>query len=220
MNFRLRLRQQFLWSGQQAIEKYLKAILLYNGKSARYIDPSAKNKIEFRHDLDALHREVSKLPSIGYRVVGENERFLSYLSRFGAGNRYLSRSSYNTSDALPRLDRLVWTVRRYCQYIPDRGIGLKSSVAGMRDAVIRQINNPQFDERPIDFSLFHGELEDILRRDLRDITRQALVWANMWYGSRQRSKIKYHSFNSSEIPPNESRRMGIDLKRLAEFVKP
>jgi len=33
-NYRLKLRQQFLWSAQQAVEKYLKAILLFNGKSA------------------------------------------------------------------------------------------------------------------------------------------------------------------------------------------
>ncbi|CUB05958.1 HEPN domain-containing protein [Marinomonas fungiae] len=31
VNFRLGLRQQFLWSAQQAIEKYLKAILLFKG---------------------------------------------------------------------------------------------------------------------------------------------------------------------------------------------
>ncbi len=36
MNYRMRLREQFLWSGQQAVEKYFKAILLYNGISARF----------------------------------------------------------------------------------------------------------------------------------------------------------------------------------------
>lgn len=35
-NYRMRLRQQFLWSAQQAVEKYLKATLLFNGRSARY----------------------------------------------------------------------------------------------------------------------------------------------------------------------------------------
>ena len=38
-NYRMHLRQQFLWSAQQAMEKYLKAILLFNGKSARYYQP-------------------------------------------------------------------------------------------------------------------------------------------------------------------------------------
>jgi len=43
-NYRMRLRQQFLWSAHQAVEKYLKAILLFNGKSARFYTPAATAK--------------------------------------------------------------------------------------------------------------------------------------------------------------------------------
>lgn len=42
-NYRLRLREQFLWSSLQAIEKYLKAILLFNGISARYLSGTCPN---------------------------------------------------------------------------------------------------------------------------------------------------------------------------------
>lgn len=35
--WRLRLRDQFLWSAQQTIEKLLKGTLLFDGRSARYL---------------------------------------------------------------------------------------------------------------------------------------------------------------------------------------
>ncbi len=47
-NFKLRLRQQFLWSAQQCIEKYLKAILLFNGQSI----------LRYGHNLRALNKAV------------------------------------------------------------------------------------------------------------------------------------------------------------------
>jgi len=221
MNYRLKLRQQFLWSGQQAIEKYLKAILLFNGKSARYyLTPDTSMKKEFGHNLDALHSEVGKLSYLGYNLDGEDKRFLSFLSKLGGSNRYMSTSSYNTRDAIQRLDRLVWSVRRYCQYIADRGLGCGDAVPGMREAVIRSINSPKHLERPVDFSLFNGELEKVLKRDPRDLTRQALVWANLYYGRKQRSKVTYRSFSSSEVPPQERKWPNIDWKRLEEYVKP
>jgi hypothetical protein len=43
-NYRMRLRQQFLWSAHQAVEKYLKATLLFNGKSARFYTPPVIQK--------------------------------------------------------------------------------------------------------------------------------------------------------------------------------
>lgn len=36
-NFRMAFPQQFLWAGSQAVEKYLKGILLLNGRSAKYV---------------------------------------------------------------------------------------------------------------------------------------------------------------------------------------
>lgn len=220
MNYRLKLRQQFLWSGHQAIEKYLKAILLFNGKSARYPTVPVKNRKEFGHDLDLLHKEVSKLSSIGYALVREDEKFLSFLSKLGGANRYLSTSSYNTSDAIHRLDRLVWKVRRYCQYISDRGLGCSEAVPGMRAADIRAINSPAHVERPVGFSLFDGELEKVLKRESTDLARRALIWANLHYGTKQRSAVTYRSFSSSEVPPSEGSWPNFDFELVAEYIKP
>jgi HEPN domain-containing protein len=139
-NYRMRLRQHCLWSVHQAVEKYLKAILLFNGKSARFYTPAGtEKKKEFGHDLDALLLEVKSIPLFRIDIDPENEQFLSYLSYQGGANRYVSTSAYNTSDAIHRLDQLVWHIRRYCQYIPDRGNGCIEAVPGMQEAILRSM---------------------------------------------------------------------------------
>jgi HEPN domain-containing protein len=73
-NCRMGLRQQFLWAGLQAVEKYLKAILLFNGKSAK----------KGGHDLEKLCKKVKEIDYLKKFLVEEcNQRFLSYLSKQG-----------------------------------------------------------------------------------------------------------------------------------------
>jgi len=220
-NYRMRLRQQFLWSAHQAVEKYLKATLLFNGRSSRfYTPPGATKKREFGHDLDALITEVKNIALFKLEIEPEDEKFLSYLSHQGGANRYLSTSAYNTSDAIHRLDRLVWHIRRYCQYIPDRGLGCREAVPGMQEAVVRSITDPSKKKSPHSFALFAGKLESVIKRNPEDPARKALVWANLWYGKKKRLRVTYDSFSSSEIPPNEREWTGVDWKLIEEYVKP
>ena len=220
-NYRMHLRQQFLWSAQQAMEKYLKAILLFNGKSARYYSlPDGRKKKEFGHDLSALLVEVKQLPLFKIEVESEDEKFLSYLSRLGGANRYLSMSSYNTSDAIHRLDRLVWNVRRYCQYIPDRGLGCSSAVPGLQAAFVRSIEDPNRKLMPHKFSLLGGELEAVIKRPPKDPARKALVWANLFYGKKRRLQVTYSSFSSSEVSPSDRDWKDVDWSVIAQYVKP
>lgn len=220
-NYRMRLRQQFLWSAQQALEKYLKAILLFNGKSARFYTPvGSTKKTEFRHDLDALLLEARSIPLFRIEIDSEDEQFLSYLSRQGGANRYLTTHAHTTSDAIHKLDRLVWRIRRYCQYIPDGGIGCHEAVAGMQEAILRSINDPSKEMTPHCFALFGGELETVVKRSPRDPTRKALVWANLWYGKKKPHRVIYSGFSSSEIPPIERKWQGVDWTLIEEYVKP
>ena len=219
-NYRMQLRQQFLWSSHQAVEKYLKAILLFNGRSARFYTPAgATKRREFGHDLEALLTEVTSIALFNLEIEPEDEKFLTYLSRQGA-NRYLSTSAYNTSDAIHRLDKLVWHIRRYCQYIDDRGIGCREAVPGMQEAVLRSIADPVKKKIPHSFALFGGELEAVIKRIPTDLARKALVWANLWYGKKRRLRVTYSSFSSSEIPPNEREWTGVDWTLIEEYVKP
>ena len=48
---RLDLKQQFLWASLQAIEKYLKAILLYNHRSAKRLG----------HDIEQAYERLQEI---------------------------------------------------------------------------------------------------------------------------------------------------------------
>lgn len=220
-NYRMQLRQQFLWSAHQAVEKYLKATLLFNGRSARfYLPAGASKRREFGHDLIALAAEVKNIPIFNLKIEQEDEMFLSYLSRQGGANRYLSKSAYNTADAIHQLDQLVWHIRRYCQYIADRGVGCPEAVPGMQQAIVRSITDPSKELTPHSFALSGGELESVMSRNPKDPARKALVWANLFYGSKRRIRVSYYGFSSSEIPPNERQWTDVDWKLLGEYVKP
>lgn len=214
-NYKMQLRQQFLWSAQQSIEKYLKAILLFNGKSARYRTGSRK---EFGHKLSALVDEVKTIPIFTFSLDPQHELFIKYLSQQGP-NRYLGTTAYNAPDVLHELDSVVWQIRRYCQYFPDRGIGSSAPNQGMREASIRAALNPNH-KGPQHFSLFAGELEKIANRPKADPARQSLVWANLYYGAKRRTTVTLQTFSSAEVPPAERGWTGVDWKDVEEFVKP
>jgi len=220
-NYRMRLRQQFLWSAHQAVEKYLKAILLFNGKSARFYTPTNTTKRkEFGHDLDALLLETISISLFRIDIDPENEQFLSYLSSQGGANRYISTSAYHTSNAIHRLDRLVWHIRRYCQYIPDRGFGCREAIPGMQEAFLKSITDPSIKKVPHSFVLFAGELEKVIKRGPEDPARKALVWANLWYGKKKRYRVTYDGFSSSEIPPSEREWQNVKWELIEDYVKP
>lgn len=219
-NFRMQLRQQFLWSAQQAIEKYLKAILLFNDKSARYPQkkhPQEKPK-EFNHNLAALIQEVETITIFKFELGQKHQRFLKYLDQQGQ-NRYLSTTAYNTGEVLQQLDETVWHIRRYCQYMPDRWLGSQEPVPGLREASVRAALNPAHADHPQLFSIRAGDLEKIVKRPSSDPTRRALVWANMFYGSSRRKRVSHRTFSSSEVPPNERGWSGVDWKAVEQYVK-
>jgi HEPN domain-containing protein len=217
MNYRMQLRQQFLWSAQQSIEKYLKAILLYNGISARYyIEEGTSKKKEFGHNLVKLNEKVGRIDYLNYELPEWVPLFLDYLTELGGSNRYLSKVSYNNSDAMHKLDEVVWNIRRYCQYIPD------SEMPGLKVAVVNGINSPSYKKKPKSFKLFRGELETIINRPHKDPARKALVWANLFYGKKNRSIVKFHPMSSSEIPPQHRDWFEQEANKqiIAEYIKP
>ncbi len=215
-SFRMQLRQQFLWSAHQAIEKYLKAILLYNGRSARH--PSFRKK-EFGHDLLALISEVRKIPIFAFEIPLEDETFINYLAAQGA-NRYLSISAYNTDKELHQLDSAIWHIRRYCQYMADRGIGCQLPIHGMREAVVRVALNPSHKQRPHAFEVFSGELEQVVQRSSSDPARRALVWANLYYGAKKRRKVVYQTFSSLEVSLRDRGWKGVNWEQVEQYIKP
>lgn len=219
MSYRLRLRQQFLWLALQSVEKYLKAILLFNGESSRYRLVDGK-KDRYDHDLTKLLAQVNSFQFFESSLAATDVEFLTLLNKHGkAGNRYSETASYNLCEWIHSLDESVWKIRRFCQYIPDRGLGSKNLVPGLKEVYIRSIASEEHLHKPQRFRIIGGELEAILGRKSKDHARRALVWANMWYGSRVRRRVHYSSFSSSQIPPHERGWEGVDWENVKEYVK-
>jgi hypothetical protein len=204
--YRMDLRDQFLWASLQACEKYLKAILLFNGKSARYdpekYDPNKpqKNK-EFGHNVswlfDVVIRDIPDL--LLDRCPSWLPQFLKYLTNFG-DNRYVTKATFTTGDELRNLDEAVWILRRVCQnfnWTPAKeNLRPKLIAAAMRT---HARNNPALYRA---FGAIDGFLERKLKQSKNDPAREALVWNNMFFANRQRRRVTYKHFSSSENPPH------------------
>lgn len=158
---RSELTSQYLWSSQQAMEKYLKCIILMNRiehPNKRWYKPSV--------GLDAIERS-GKL-SLG--LTEPTTAFLHYLDRYGEV-RYFERSYHASMHDLVKLDRAVWELRRFCTLAPEP-----------RMSVLRH-------HEPVPkVRLVRGRLEEIL--DKRDHpARRALLWGNGFFGGRRRDVV-------------------------------
>jgi len=186
---------------------------LFNGKKVK----------PFSHNLVVLNDEICKLEYLNYKLPNWTPEFLTYLTELGGFNRYLTTSSYNAPDAMHKLDELIWNVRRYCKYIVDSGLGIEGAkeMPGMKEAVINSINNPYYQDKPIDFRLINGELEKIIKRPHKDPARKALIWANLFYGKKNRKVVKFSSMSSSEIPPQDRDWFDneANIEVISEYIK-
>jgi hypothetical protein len=208
MNYQMELREQFLWASLQACEKYLKAILLFNEKSARFCDGAKtgeqkKRRPEFGHDLLKLLVAVQEITDLPLDKPEWLTEFLGYLNRFG-NNRYLSIATYAVGDELRRIDEVVWTLRRLCQsfdWFVTCGDGPENN---HRPRLLAQISNPERRKNPAlerPFGAIDGHLEKVLKRPHRDMARRALVWNNLFFANRQRHRLSYLHLSSSANPP-------------------
>lgn len=174
MAYRAHLLQQFNWSALHALEKYLKAICLYNRIRSNGI----------QHDLRKLRKRLAGLTYI--RLKSKTIEFMDHVQDFG-GDRYLTRSWMSRPEDLPLLDRAVWDVRRFCQVLnPEftrEPAENEERLAKLREQLNQESLEPH-DEPPL-----AGRLEEIL--DRKDHPgREALVWMNHCFGPRRRRTVK------------------------------
>ena len=102
--YRNDLMLQFLWMSQQAIEKYLKAILLYNHQSTKKLG----------HKLEKAIERINKIENFRFNIDERAIKFIKYLDQQGV-NRYLELAHYTIGRELLDLDHAVWQIRRYCK---------------------------------------------------------------------------------------------------------
>lgn len=206
---RLGLDFQFLWFAQQAIEKYLKAILLYSGMSAK----------GFSHSIHEIYKRVLAIPDIKFDFPQDIEKFIKNLDWYGS-NRYFEFPHSLQEDDLLQLDRAVWYIRRYCRYI--RGtVEMRGKVIERLEFELREIQNKKYLQKPNLFRIFFGYLEKVLKMKKSELRTQ-LVWKNFYYGTYSKKKIKnYHSRFSWSNPTHfMCENIFPELDKIVSFSKP
>lgn len=206
-NYQLRLREQFFWAGLQALEKYLKAILLHNGRST----------LTYGHNLPKLSEAVRQIRYLNYAIPSESEAFLKRLCDLG-DNRYLSTDTYVRPQNLIELDESVWNIRAYSRYVR---VTVRKGSIDLTNHYVNNINSRNSLKDPRMFRPLsdNGFLVDVLARPRTDRLRRVLVWHNRFFGSGRARPADPPYWSSSRIPPNRQRPFTEEEKtELAKFI--
>jgi hypothetical protein len=174
MCYRARLIPQFHWAGLQALEKYLKAILLFNRVPAK----------DVWHDLSRALHHAGKLP-FELRMSSPTKELIEYLDTYGRF-RYLESSFFIRGPRLVQLDKAVWEIRRYC-----RVLNYESKATG-KNMLACELAAIEAGERrlPQTFPpLAGGALEGILASK-DDPARAPLLWQNAFFGPSRRTRVR------------------------------
>lgn len=209
VGYRLSLHQSSAWSASQAVEKYLKAILLFSNHSVK----------QYRsHKLSELREAVEQLPQVGFALPEESMEFLNYLDDQGL-NRYSDVPIYAEGFELFKLDRLVWHIRRYCQdflLMPGDGQRYPGESASRLAAVPKNRLSSTLEG----FALPNGYLEEVIANRKHEL-RPHLAWKNRYYGVRKKGTIRYRARWSIRRPVHVMRPEIVlnELERLVFFPK-
>lgn len=131
------LQTDFFWLGVHALEKYMKAVLLVNGRPILERKKDGKLKLKFQHDITKLHAEIIKFAAdllplhltkptewpYDDWLVRPLQGFLEHLYDYGQpDNRYLVFGYSFRSEDLFMLDQAVFAYRRLICRLDARAI--------------------------------------------------------------------------------------------------
>jgi HEPN domain-containing protein len=187
MSSRALLAPQFLWQSLQALEKYLKCILVLN----RIRAPKC-------HELAQLLEAFERAKRFEIRMSAETSKFLRYLDTFGRF-RYYETPYYTLGDELFRLDKAVWEIRRYARVMD---YSAKLSDGRAINLLSHELERNKLAEArlPQEFSIIGGYLERILA-NRNHPSRSALVWHNMYFGAGRRTSVRHRRMSTSGNSP-------------------
>ncbi len=209
VTWRARLPEQFLWNALQSLEKQFKAILVLNERSARGLGHNIERGLERACAIPDLRLDPPK-------VVRD---FVSYLNRHGQ-NRYLERPFYVRGSELVELDRAFWHFRRYCQDFRATARYLKKSEDEWLALHHKWFTDPAHKERPHKFRMMGGYLESVLEGKRGTEQYQALVWKNIFYGRRNKTRVELPGFGWSANPAHVRHPELFDeLSKILDFPK-
>jgi HEPN domain-containing protein len=127
--FHENLNADFFWLAVHSLEKYMKAILLMNGRSSK----------SYGHDIEKLYVQIKRLaPELlatkllkpdpvmpnEYWRDEDTETFLGRLHQYGqADNRYQLYGYVRHAEDLWKFDQIVFNVRRLCRSLEVHFLG-------------------------------------------------------------------------------------------------
>jgi len=173
--YRAGLMPQFLWSSLQAIEKYLKCVLILNRVRA----PRG-------HNLAEILQVFEKNKRFDMRLTEKTSKFLVYLDTYGR-HRYFETPYYTKGQELISLDCAVWDVRRYARSVD---YSIKTFEGNDVNLLAYEIESNELAEKhpPHRFTIAGGRLESIIAN--RDHpSREPLLWQNAFFGRKHRKTI-------------------------------
>lgn len=208
LSHRANLKEPFLWSALQCIEKYLKAILLYNALSTKNLG----------HDVNKALKRVESIGDIGFSIPNEVRSFINYLNDYGS-NRYLEYSAHLKEHALIELDRTVWHVRKYCFYMRTTTVRPNGTIFDWLPSTVKRINSKENDKHPHKYKIRRGFLEEAIRKDKEQAP--FLIYHNFYYGRTKKRKIKNYKNYTSFINPTLSLHPELfaELDKLVQFSR-
>lgn len=204
--YRMQFDSQFRWNSLQAVEKYLKAILLYNNRST----------IGIIHNLAEALKRVHDIADLQFDVPGRSEKFVEYLDTYGE-DRYLSHPTLLPFRALFKLDETIWSIRRYC-YFMRQEFRRGGEVINLLETNKRKLASSQYKYFPNRYRISNGYLEKVLAKRLPAYS--ALVWKNPFFGKVAKRKITMMDRFSATTPTHFSIPECFEaLNKLVQFPK-
>lgn len=172
MASRAQLVVQYLWASQQAIEKYLKCVLLLHRIPAPRMFHNLASGLTLIEDSGKLKLDLTAR-------TGQFIRYLDQLGRY----RYFEVSNFAFGDDIVNLDRAVWELRRFCTMDP-----------GPRQEVLR-------DGFPAPKILLPGRYLERIMEAPKHPAREPLLWQNAFFGKRMRQRVRLRKWWKASNSP-------------------
>lgn len=175
--FKNGLTFQFLWMSLQAIEKYIKCILLFNKTPV----------LDIRHNLVKGLKKINDIPYLKLDLSEKSINFIAYINEQGP-NRYFQNVMYTRGLEIITLDRTVWELRRYCRVIDYEMKKPSGEKINMLDVELRSIERTK-KEPAHKYKIIDGYLEKRLK-DNKNKQGEILTWKNFYFGKKLKKEIK------------------------------
>jgi hypothetical protein len=195
-----RLHTDFFWLGTHALEKYMKAVLLYNGRSVKRYGHDVLRLYSSVHTIGKSLLPVTlKKPSnlTGVHWINRTAKeFLEHPARDGSPeNRYLGHGYSTRSQDVHMLDTMVYAVRRLICPL-DEPLQLLGRPRNVSPPTYRHVLTTQSDYRP----MRSGPLDDLIEGKGSDELRRAALNLNMPFAPDTYRHEPFRAGSASRAP--------------------